>query len=166
MSQPFLEATKRALLQRLRGTDEGEDTAEVKATYDEVNEKYRDKILAGAGATPFNEITIDDVQKVANGNKPYSYRVQERLYSAIVNTPADPPPANPTLKQGGRRRSAISTKFNRCVKSVRKTVKARRGSNKESAAIAICTTSVLHPRKRTIKKYRKGRLVTQRRKAF
>ena len=59
----------------------------------------------------------------------------------------------------------LSTKFNRCVKSVRKTVKARKGSNKESAAIAICTTTILHPRKRTIKRYRKGRLVTQRRKA-
>jgi hypothetical protein len=52
-------------------------------------------------------------------------------------------------------------KFDRCVKKVRRTVKARRGSNKESAAIAICTTSVLHPRGRTLKSYRKGRLTTQ-----
>ena len=56
----------------------------------------------------------------------------------------------------------LSAKFNRCVKSVRKTVKARRGSNKESAAIAICTTSVLQKRGRTMKRYRKGRLTTQR----
>ena len=56
-------------------------------------------------------------------------------------------------------------KFDRCVKAVRKTVKARKGSTKESAAIAICTTTLLHPRGRTIKKYRKGRLSTQRRKA-
>ena len=58
---------------------------------------------------------------------------------------------------GGRRKTS---KFDRCVKSVRKTVKAR----KESAAIAICVTSVLHPKGRTIKRYRKGRLITQKRK--
>lgn len=59
---------------------------------------------------------------------------------------------------------AKTKKFDRCVKSVRKTVKARKGSTKESAAIAICTTTLLHPRGRTLKKYRKGRLVTQKRK--
>jgi hypothetical protein len=53
--------------------------------------------------------------------------------------------------------------FERCVKSVRKSVKARKGSTKESAAIAICTKSVLHTRGKTIKRYRKGRLVTQKR---
>jgi hypothetical protein len=63
--------------------------------------------------------------------------------------------------RGGRRRGS---KFDRCVKTVRKTVKARKGSNKESAAIAICVTSVLHPKGRTLKRYRKGRLVTQKRK--
>ena len=55
-------------------------------------------------------------------------------------------------------------KFNKCVKSVRKSVKARPGSNKESAAIAICTKSVLQTRGRTMKRYRKGRLVTQKKK--
>ena len=55
-----------------------------------------------------------------------------------------------------------TSKFDRCVKSVRRTVKARKGSSKESAAIAICTKSVLHPRGRTLKRYRKGRLTTQR----
>ena len=55
----------------------------------------------------------------------------------------------------------VSRKFNRCVKSVRKTVRARRGSNKESAAIGICTKSVLHKRGRTMKRYRNGRLTTQ-----
>jgi hypothetical protein len=58
----------------------------------------------------------------------------------------------------------MGKKFNRCVKSVRKTVKARKGSTKESAAIAICTTTVLHPRGRTLKRYRKGRLVTQKKR--
>ena len=58
-------------------------------------------------------------------------------------------------RKGGSR---ISSKFDKCVKSVRKTVKAR---NKESAAIGICTKSVLHTRGRTMKRYRKGRLTTQ-----
>ncbi len=56
------------------------------------------------------------------------------------------------------RSKSQTAKFSRCVKSVRKTVKARQ---KESAAIAICTKSVLHTRGRTIKSYRKGRLITQ-----
>jgi hypothetical protein len=61
-------------------------------------------------------------------------------------------------RRGG---SSVSSKFDRCVKSVRKTVKARKGSNKESAAIGICTKSVLQTRGRTLKRYRKGRLTTQ-----
>ena len=58
-------------------------------------------------------------------------------------------------RKGG---SNVSSKFDRCVKSVRKTVKAQ---NKESAAIGICTKSVLQTRGRTLKRYRKGRLTTQ-----
>lgn len=58
-------------------------------------------------------------------------------------------------------RTRLSSKFSRCVKSVKKTVRARKGSNKESAAIAICTTSVLHKRGRTIKSYSRKRLITQ-----
>ena len=61
-------------------------------------------------------------------------------------------------RRGGSR---MSSKFDKCVKSVRKTVKARKGSNKESAAIGICTKSVLQTRGRTMKRYRKGRLTTQ-----
>lgn len=67
-------------------------------------------------------------------------------------------PPNQSSK-GGRTR--LSSKFNRCVKSVKKTVKARKGSNKESASIAICTKSVLHKRGRTIKRYTRKRLITQ-----
>ncbi len=62
-------------------------------------------------------------------------------------------------KPGGTR--AYRKKFDTCVKAVRKTVRARKGSNKESAAIAICTKNVLQTRGRTMKKYRKGRLITQ-----
>ena len=55
----------------------------------------------------------------------------------------------------------LSRKFDRCVKTVRKTIKARKGSTKESAAIAICTKSVLQTRGRTLRRYRKGKLRTQ-----
>ena len=58
-------------------------------------------------------------------------------------------------------KTRLSSKFSRCVKSVRKTVRARRGSNKESAAIAICTKSVLQKRGRTMKSYSRRRLITQ-----
>jgi hypothetical protein len=62
----------------------------------------------------------------------------------------------------GRKKSRkLGNTFNRCVKSVRSTVRARKGSTKESAAIAICTKSVLQTRGRTMKRYRKGRLITQ-----
>ena len=63
----------------------------------------------------------------------------------------------PRVKAGSR----IGKKFGRCVKSVRKTVKARKGSTAEAAAIAICTKSVLQTRGKTLKRYRKGKLTTQ-----
>jgi hypothetical protein len=105
----------------------------------------------------FKGLTLDrfnsaeeNVEKLRGGDMMYLDSVRDALVDALGSL----------YISGGRKRSAISTKFNRCVKSV----KARKGSDKESAAIAICTTSVLHTRKRTMKKYRKGRLVTQRRK--
>jgi hypothetical protein len=72
-------------------------------------------------------------------------------------------PANPYIIKGSARRKSrkLGNTFNRCVKSVRSTVRARKGSTKESAAIAICTKSVLQTRGRTMKRYRKGRLITQ-----
>jgi hypothetical protein len=63
--------------------------------------------------------------------------------------------------RGGFRRRSQTARFNRCVKGVRKTIKPRPNSSKESAAIAICTKSVLQTRGKTLKKYRKGRLRTQ-----
>lgn len=47
--------------------------------------------------------------------------------------------------------------FCRCIKKVKKTVKARPGSNKESAAIGICVKSVLQTRGRTLRKFSCGR---------
>jgi hypothetical protein len=66
--------------------------------------------------------------------------------------------------EGGRRRKSQTKRFGSCVKAVRKTVRARKGSTAEGAAIAICTTTLLHPRGRTLKRYRKGRLLTQKRR--
>jgi hypothetical protein len=45
-------------------------------------------------------------------------------------------------------------KFERCVKKVKKTMK-------EGPAIAICTKSVLWKRGLTLKRYKKGRVTTQ-----
>jgi len=48
-----------------------------------------------------------------------------------------------------RASKATTSKFCRCVKAVRKTVKA---SQKEGAAIAICTKSVLQTKGKTLRK--------------
>lgn len=56
-----------------------------------------------------------------------------------------------------------STRFCRCIKSVKKTLKLRK-SQAEKAAIAICVKSVLQSKGRTLKKFscRKGaKLITQ-----
>lgn len=50
-------------------------------------------------------------------------------------------------------------KFCRCIKQVRKTVRLRSGQKKtktakEQAAIAICTTSMLQRRGRTLRRFR------------
>ena len=67
----------------------------------------------------------------------------------------------PSNQNGGFRRRSQTARFNRCVKTVKKSIVPRPDSNKESAAIAICTKSVLQRRGRTLKKYRKGRIRTQ-----
>lgn len=72
------------------------------------------------------------------------------------------PPSKGVTQQGSTR--PYRKKFDKCVKAVRTTVKVRPGSSKESAAIAICTKSVLQTRGRTMKKYRKGRLTTQKKR--
>ncbi len=117
----------------------------------------------------YEEILPKYITGLRNGNNLYVDYVREKLVDMLtVVAESEPAPEIapvPAPPQGGKR-SAISKKFDKCVKSVRRTVKARKGSTKESAAIAICATSVLYPRKRTIKRYRKGRLVTQRRKAL
>jgi hypothetical protein len=67
--------------------------------------------------------------------------------------------------QIGGKRKKLSTTFCRCIKSVRKTIKARKGSTKEQGAIAVCVKSVLKTRGKTLKKFRcgpKARLTTRR----
>jgi hypothetical protein len=54
----------------------------------------------------------------------------------------------------------MENKFERCVKKVKKS------SGKESLAIAVCTKNVLWKRGHTLKRYRKGKLITQKRKTI
>ena len=59
----------------------------------------------------------------------------------------------------------LSTTFCRCIKSVRRTIKARKGSTKEQGAIAVCVKSVLGSRGKTLRKFQcgpKARLTTRR----
>ncbi len=54
-----------------------------------------------------------------------------------------------------QKRSKLTSKFCGCVKAVRRTVKLRSGRGaaaRESAAIAICTKSVLQTRGKTLRK--------------
>ena len=48
-------------------------------------------------------------------------------------------------------------KFCGCIKAVRKTVKARKGSTVEGAAIAICTKSMLQRKGKTLKRVKCGK---------
>lgn len=111
-----------------------------------------------------NTLTAFDVQQKLTAIIPtlntLSDQEVNRLSRLFEETYANPPPAG----SGGFKRKSQTERFSRCVKMVRKTVTPRRGSNKESAAIAICTKTILHKRGRTIKRYSKKRLVTQRRK--
>ena len=54
----------------------------------------------------------------------------------------------------------IEEKFNRCVKKVKKS------SGKEGLAISVCTKNVLWKKGYTLKRYRKGKLITQKRKTI
>lgn len=167
------QSKREELLTKLRSTKEGDDIDTLIAVYNEM--AIYSAAFTGVAATAWEEAAAAAEMvksKSSKSWKAYAYEVFNKLHTVLINssdivfvTPPNITPPPPPPGKGGKR-STISGKFDRCVKSVRRTVKARKGSNKESAAIAICTTSVLHPRKRTIKRYRKGRLTTQRRKAF
>ena len=89
-------------------------------------------------------------------------------------TMAPPPPLQlrrPTsgAPSWGSARASKTTakKLCKCIKSVRKTIKARPGVSKEKGAIAICVKSVVQKKRSTLKKFKCGKkpsLITQRRK--
>lgn len=99
---------------------------------------------------------------------PGSLEYSPDLYSASESTPTPPPPKMklalpPAALKGGRKRLTAET-FCTCIKSVKKTLKQRPGITKEKGAIAVCVSSMLHRRRKTIKNFkcgRKPRLVTQ-----
>ena len=67
----------------------------------------------------------------------------------------------------GRAPKKTAKKLCGCIKSVRKTIKARAGISKEKGAIAICVKSVVQTKRSTLKKFKCGKkpsLTTQRRK--
>jgi hypothetical protein len=157
-----INAKARELYAKLRSSEERTLVLEV---YNEV--KPHAAVLSQNAKAIFADISDEDVNPTNELTTDYVRSKLLGVLELMIGPEPAPSPARRArrgMTQGGKKRSTISKKFNKCVKSVRKTVKARRGSDKESAAIAICTTSVLHPRKRTIKRYRKGRLVTQRRR--
>ena len=145
-----------------------------------VMENVMDDLLTGdRGLSDETLYDLDEFLRKMRGHARNNPRVVSAIYDYLVEAVSNraarpapviiPPPlgnafAEYDLEGGRRRRKSQTKKFGSCVKAVRKTVKARKGSNPESAAIAICTTTLLHPRGRTIKRYRKGRLLTQRRR--
>ena len=89
--------------------------------------------------------------------------------SGFYNALAGPLGGIPLSRQmGGGKRKSQKAKFCRCIKQVRKTIRPRKGSTAEQAAIGVCVKSVLHPRGRTVKRFKCGRpsrLVTQKKKS-
>lgn len=152
-----------------------------------VMENVMDDLLTGDRGLP--DETLNDLEEFVRKIKIPRVRENPRVVSAIYDYLVGrvsrraaregaplarglrvmvPPPLDNAfaddLEGGRRRRKSQAKRFGSCVKAVRKTVKARKGSTAEGAAIAICTTTLLHPRGRTLKRYRKGRLLTQRRR--
>jgi hypothetical protein len=127
--------------------------------------EHRERTKAEAVSKELNEYAAAEREKEAE-EAAARKRVESAANRGSIFKPSGTvlPGAYVRKPQGARRTSKLGTKFNRCVKSVRKTVKARPKSTKESAAIAICTKSVLQSRGRTLKRYRRGRLTTQRRR--
>ena len=145
-----------------------------------VMENVMDDLLTGdRGLSDETLYDLEEFLRKMRGHARNNPRVVSAIYDYLVEAVSNraarpapviiPPPlgnafAEYDLEGGRRRRKSQAKRFGSCVKAVRKTVKARKGSTAEGAAIAICTTTLLHPRGRTIKRYRKGRLLTQRRR--
>jgi hypothetical protein len=144
-----------------------------------VMENVMDDLLTGdRGLRDETLYDLEEFLRKMRGRARDNPRVVSAIYDYLVEAVSNraarpapviiPPPLGNAFAEydleGGRRRKSQTKRFGSCVKAVRKTVKARKGSTAEGAAIAICTTTLLHPRGRTLKRYRKGRLLTQRRR--
>jgi hypothetical protein len=135
-----------------------------------VMENVMDDLLTGDRGlrdTTLNDLEefLRQVREDARDNPETVAAIYDYLVKVVSKPPGYVVPGDAfDFREGGRRRKSQTKRFGSCVKAVRKTVKARKGSSAEGAAIAICTTTLLHPRGRTIKRYRKGRLLTQRRR--
>lgn len=145
-------------------------------TMDNIIDDILDQLPEGHADRPALEAYQADLRNPARRDSPDIRRHAQAYLADLLGRLMRPAEEPPPLRRApgaalfnfgnlfaGKRRTQ-SAKFGSCVKAVRKTVKARKGSNPESAAIAICTKSILFPRGRTIKRYRKGRLVTQKRR--
>ena len=152
-----------------------------------VMENVMDDLLTGDRGLPDETLyDLEEFLRKMRGHARDNPRVVSAIYDYLVEVVSNraapegaplarpapviiPPPlgnafAEYDLEGGRRRRKSQTKRFGSCVKAVRKTVRARKGSTAEGAAIAICTTTLLHPRGRTLKRYRKGRLLTQKRR--
>lgn len=166
-------------------SDVVEEIKEILTDLNEMPKDAQNKWFEEAKAEAANE---KELYKNATAETPLPPAIPKPTHSKVANIPGVPQPdrsrlpaapTSPSPRQtglkpnqsrvssylpranAGRKTRKLGNKFNRCVKSVRSTVRARKGSNKESAAIAICTKSVLQTRGKTMKRYRKNRLITQ-----
>lgn len=123
-------------------------------------EDHTSLVSAGTAESAAGLRSVAD--KIERANKRVADTAVSQSNPVAANSPSRSRVAGiPGLFKGGRKSRKLGNKFNRCVKSVRQTVRARPKSTKESAAIAICTKSVLQTRGLTMKRYKKKRLVTQ-----
>jgi hypothetical protein len=115
--------------------------------------------------SPQEETVMKTLLEKAKKNRDITKEDHKIALADLKSRPSMNPNQTPVgPNNGGFKRKSQTERFSRCVKMVRRSVKPLPGSNKESAAIAICTKTILHKRGRTIKRYSKKRLVTQRKK--
>jgi hypothetical protein len=87
--------------------------------------------------------------------------MQDAPYSNVLSLSSDSVPPPPAIKRGGARNLNQTQRFCKCIKKVRKTIKNEKGP------IAICVSSVLQKKGRTLKRFtcgRKGKVITQKAK--
>jgi len=109
-------------------------------------------------------------------NKPPRVKVIKRPAQMTLPLPLARDPSarlttfTPMSARPGGSKTSKARSFCKCIKDVRKTIKARKGKTVEGSAIAVCTTRLLWPHGKTLrsvqckKNGRKALLMTQRRK--